>query len=94
MRFTIDEQELEALIARAVDRGIEIYELRKRPQEIPKRMSKAQLAKYWNRSIATIDRYMKLGMPYRKIGNGYPEFILEDVEEWYNQHSQGNIFKT
>lgn len=46
-------------------------------------MSKAELSEYWGCSIATINRYMKDGMPFEKVyDNAHPTFRRFDVDSW------------
>ena len=45
-------------------------------------ISKKELAKELSVSIPTIDRYMKDGMPYHKIGKKLVRFYLNEVFEW------------
>lgn len=45
-------------------------------------LSKKELSKELSVSIATIDRYMKCGMPFHKIGKKLVRFYLEEVQEW------------
>lgn len=45
-------------------------------------LSKKELSKELSISIPTIDRYMKAGMPYHKIGSKLVRFYLEEVKEW------------
>jgi predicted DNA-binding transcriptional regulator AlpA len=51
-------------------------------------MNKAQVAEYLDKSTATIDRYMREGMPYRKIDGGYPEFYKSEIDRWVNERSK------
>lgn len=45
-------------------------------------LSKKELAKELSISIPTIDRYMKQGMPYHKVGKRLVRFYLKEVMEW------------
>jgi predicted DNA-binding transcriptional regulator AlpA len=51
-------------------------------------MTKAQVAKYLDKSVATINRYMREGLPYRKIDDGYPEFYKSEIDRWVNERSE------
>jgi hypothetical protein len=82
MRVTIDERDLEDLIIRAVDHALERYEARNRQKDPDRPLKKFELAEEWNTSLATIDRYMQNGMPYEKIGKGFPKFYLSKCTAW------------
>ncbi len=45
-------------------------------------LNKKELAKELSVSIPTIDRYMKNGMPYHKLGKKLVRFYLEECIEW------------
>ncbi len=45
-------------------------------------LTKKQLAKELSISVPTIDKYMKQGMPYHKLGVKLVRFYLEEVKEW------------
>lgn len=45
-------------------------------------LTKKQLSKELSISITTIDRYMKQGMPYHKLGEKLVRFYLQEVTEW------------
>lgn len=54
----------------------------------PPLMTKAQVAAYLDKSTATINRYMREGMPFRKIDGGHPEFYRSEVDRWLNERVQ------
>ena len=54
-------------------------------QSHPPLMTKAQVASYLGKSVPTIDRYMREGMPFRKEGKGHPEFLKSDIDRWLRE---------
>lgn len=36
-------------------------------------------------SVRTVTRYMDAGLPYRRLRNGRPRFVLSECLEWYSQ---------
>lgn len=51
----------------------------------PPIMTKAQVADYLGKSISTVNRYMKEGLPFRKVENDYPEFYKKDIDRWLEE---------
>ena len=51
-------------------------------------LTKKQLAKELSISVPTIDKYMKQGMPYHKLGVKLVRFYLEEVKEWLMKGEQ------
>ena len=54
----------------------------------PPILTKKQVAEYLGKSVPTIDRYMREGLPFRKIDGGYPEFYKPQVDGWMNERFQ------
>lgn len=50
-------------------------------------ITKKELAEHYNVSIATIDRLMKEGLPYTKIGKNV-RFDLEKVKKWLDEQAR------
>jgi predicted DNA-binding transcriptional regulator AlpA len=50
----------------------------------PEHMTKVQVAEYFGRSPATIDRWMaEKGLPFKKVDEASrPIFIKKDVDDW------------
>jgi predicted DNA-binding transcriptional regulator AlpA len=81
---TLTKQEVRELIEEAAREVMkQIQKQRTSPL-----MNKAQVAEYLDKSTATIDRYMREGMPYRKIDGGYPEFYKSEIDRWVNERSK------
>lgn len=80
MFAVIETTELEALIRRTVADALQ-------RDRVPPILTKAQVAEYLGKSIATINRYMREDMPFRKDGNGYPEFYKADIDRWIEWRS-------
>lgn len=72
---TIDKAELERLIESTVTRVLE--RVLTPTDQI---MSKAEAAKYLNKSSSTITRMMKRGLPYN--GTGRPLFKRSEIDKW------------
>lgn len=45
-------------------------------------LSKKEIAKEFNISLPTINRYMKMGMPFYKVGGKLVRFYPEEVKKW------------
>ena len=73
----ITETQLESLLIRAARLGAAEFRRELAESEV---MDKKQLAKYLQKSPATINRYMADGMPYS--GEGHPRFYKSDVDDW------------
>ena len=73
------QQELKALIAEAVNDAVRLH------PRTPPLLTKAQVADYLGKSVPTIDRYMREGMPFRKVDGGHPEFYKPDIDRWLNE---------
>jgi predicted DNA-binding transcriptional regulator AlpA len=80
--------DVELLIQRTVDATLSKLE---KLHRVPPLMNKAQVAEYLGKSTATIDRYMREGMPFRKIHGGYPEFYRPDIDAWLNERFREQI---
>ena len=76
--ITTTTSELRTLIAEAVKDAV----------RVPPLLTKAQVADYLGKSVPTIDRYMREGLPYRKIDGGHPEFYKPDIDRWLNERFQ------
>lgn len=75
---TLTKHDLEQLITKTVREAVSQLV----PERVPPVMNKKQLAKYVDKPISTINRWMKEGLPYRKEGKDYPEFYKKDVDAW------------
>lgn len=81
---TLTKHDLEQLIAQTV--RATVTELK--PNHVPPILSKAQVAEYLGKTTATIDRYMREGIPFRKIDGGHPEFYKSDIDNWLRERFQ------
>lgn len=59
-----------------------VAELGNNLRTTPEIMTKARVAQYLGRSVATVDRWMLKGLPYQKQGKEHPTFIKRDVDNW------------
>ena len=86
---TVSKDELKELIETTVRATVSEFV----NQRVPPVMTKKQLAKYLDKPISTIDRYMREGMPcFRADERSYPEFYPKAVDEWLaNRHAQHNL---
>ena len=75
----IAKSELESLLIKATRIGVS------QATRVSPILTKAQVAAYLDKSIPTINRYMKEGMPYRKVDGGYPEFSKSQVDRWVDE---------
>lgn len=78
--IALTETQLESLLERAASAGAN-----KALQTIghtPDVMKKAELAEYWRVSPGTINRYMAIGLPYKKIEQGSPRFYRVECDKW------------
>ena len=82
--ITLTRPELERLIQQTV--RVTVTEFTS--NRIPPLMDKAQVAEYLGKTTATINRYMREGMPFRKIDGGYPEFYKFDIDRWLRERSK------
>ena len=48
-------------------------------------LTKKQIAEKIGVSVATINNYMKAGLPYYKIGTRIVRFKLDEVEKWIKE---------
>jgi predicted DNA-binding transcriptional regulator AlpA len=87
---TLTRQDLTKLIQETV--RVTVSEFRR--DRVPPIMNKAQAADYLGKSVATINRYMREGMPFRKDGTGYPEFYRTELDRWINERIQTISGKT
>lgn len=78
MFLQLEESDIERIALRSAELAAEI--VLKRTQE-PSLMTKRECAEYLRVSVSTMDRLMKDGMPYRKVG-GQPRFNKDDVDRW------------
>lgn len=78
--YNITESEIVDIVRRAA--LAVVVDLRENLHPSREVMTKAQVAKYLGRSIATVDRWMLKGMPFQKEGNDHPTFIRKDVDYW------------
>lgn len=78
----IERSELESLLIRATRIGVS------QATRVSPILTKAQVAAYLDKSIPTINRYMKEGMPFRKVDGGYPEFYKSQIDRWIDERSQ------
>lgn len=81
---TLTKDDLERLIQKTV--RVTVSEFTN--NRIPPLMDKAQVADYLGKTPATINRYMREGMPFRKIDGGYPEFYKVDIDRWLRERFQ------
>jgi predicted DNA-binding transcriptional regulator AlpA len=58
------------------------------PVHHPSIMNRAQLRAYLGKPESTIKRYMREGMPYRKVDSDHPEFYKKDIDEWIEKRFQ------
>lgn len=70
--------QIKQIVAQAVDIAVSKIQ----PVHFPSLMTKKQVAKYLDKSTATIDRYMREGMPFTKYGNDHPEFYKSEIDKW------------
>lgn len=82
----LTQDDIETLIQRTVDVTLSKFE---RLHRMPALMNKAQVADYLGKPVSTINRYMREGMPFRKVDNGYPEFYKDDIDRWLLERFQG-----
>lgn len=80
--YFIHPDELEKLIRDTVRATVSEF------KRTPPILTKKQVAEYLGKSVPTIDRYMREGLPFRKIDGGYPEFYKSLVDEWINERVQ------
>ena len=80
----ISESDLQSLLIEAARLGASEVAIK----YFPPIMTKQEVAAYLGKSVPTIDRYMREGMPYRKEGNGHPEFHKGAVDRWLNERFQ------
>lgn len=80
--IVLTEPELSDLIRRTA--LAVVAELRNDLQTTPEVMTKAQVATYLGRSVATVDRWMaERGLPSKKVDKtSHPTFIKADVDAW------------
>lgn len=65
-----------------------------KPSRVSPIMTKKQVAAYLDKPISAINRYMRLGLPYKKDGNDYPEFYKPDIDRWLCEYFQKASWKT
>jgi excisionase family DNA binding protein len=75
--------EFREIIADAVSEGV-----KRASRPIPPLLTKAQVADYLGKSVPTIDRYMREGLPFRKVDGGHPEFYKTEIDRWLNERVQ------
>lgn len=80
-------EDVESLIQKTVDATLSKLE---KLHRVPPLMTKAQVAEYLGKSTATIDRYMREGLPFRKYDGGFPEFYRPDIDEWLRDRFHGD----
>jgi len=78
----LSSQDIQKLIQETV--RVTVSEFR----HTPPILTKKQVADYLGKSIPTIDRYMREGLPFRKIDGGYPEFYKESVDKWWVERKE------
>lgn len=78
---TLTVEEVEDLIQATV--RATVTEIK--PNHVPLLMDKSQVADYLGKTKATINRWMKQGLPYRKEGKEYPEFYRPLVDKWMEE---------
>lgn len=81
--LTFTENELEDLLVRAARLGAEqFYKQAQDPfRDTP--LTKQQAAEYLDVSVATIDRWMKQGLPFEKrTPNAHPKFFKSQIDRW------------
>jgi excisionase family DNA binding protein len=80
--YQISQTELEGIIERSVNAAIA------KVRATPPILTKAQAAEYLGKTVPTIDRYMREGIPFRKIDGGHPEFLKSDIDRWLSERFQ------
>jgi len=51
------------------------------------RVTKRMVAKHFGVSMRTVERYMRIGLPYEKpFPGGSVRFVLSEVEQWFHEH--------
>lgn len=78
MFLQLEESDIERIALRSAELAAEI--VLKRTHE-PSLMTKRECAEYLRVSVSSVDRYIKEGLPCRKVG-GQPRFVKDDVDEW------------
>lgn len=81
---TLTQKDLERLIQKTVRDTVSEFTRNR----VPPILNKAQVADYLGKTTATIDRYMREGMPFRKFDGGYPEFYKLDIDRWISERFQ------
>lgn len=81
---TLSTNELEQLI----DKTVSLTVSKIQPHRVSPIMNKKQVAAYLDKPISAINRYMRLGLPYKKDGNDYPEFYKPDIDRWLHEYFQ------
>lgn len=81
---TLTRDDIQKLIHETV--RVTVSEFRR--DKVPPILTKAQAADYLGKSVATINRYMREGLPFRKDGTGYPEFYKSELDRWINERIQ------
>lgn len=81
--IALTKDDLQDLIQRTVTATVAKVSTR-----TPPIMTKAQVADYLGKSVPTVDRYMREGLPYRKEGKDHPEFYKKQVDRWLDERAQ------
>jgi excisionase family DNA binding protein len=53
-------------------------------------IKKTDVMKMFGVSLPTVDRLMKKGMPYYKIGGKIVRFDKEELEKWFKERAQND----
>jgi predicted DNA-binding transcriptional regulator AlpA len=83
--FFVQPDELQKLIRDAVRATVSEF------RHTPPILTKKQVADYLGKSVPTIDRYMREGLPFRKVDGGYPEFYKESIDRWVRHRANQEI---
>lgn len=81
--LTFTQSELEALLVKAANLGAEQFYRRARDPLRDRPLTKQQAADYLSVSVPTIDRWMRLGLPYEKrTPKAHPRFYKTQLDQW------------
>jgi hypothetical protein len=78
----LSEQQIEQIIERTATRVADNLRADLERSRLKEILSKQDLAEYWNCSVATINRWMLLGLPHDRVDNGHPSFRRSKVDFW------------